>query len=92
MACMVVVLPSDMARAEQMPDEDELTRNIVLLASDYGHYGHRTITAMLYNNDFGGQTVVLVTLSSLQCAVVKCRSSDLVLHRISDNVAFRGNA
>jgi putative transposase len=33
------------------PDEDELTRNIVLIASDYGRYGYRRVTAML--NDSG---------------------------------------
>jgi transposase InsO family protein len=32
------------------PDEDELTRNIVLLASDYGRYGYRRIAAMLNDN------------------------------------------
>ena len=32
------------------PDEDELTRNIVLLASEYGRYGYRRIAAMLNDN------------------------------------------
>jgi transposase InsO family protein len=31
-------------------DEDELTRNIVLLASEYGRYGYRRIAAMLNDN------------------------------------------
>ena len=34
-----------------MPDEDELTRNIVLIAANYGRYGYRRVTAML--NDSG---------------------------------------
>jgi transposase InsO family protein len=29
------------------PDEDELTRNIVFLASEYGRYGYRRVTALL---------------------------------------------
>jgi len=33
------------------PDEDELTRNIVYLASAYGRYGYRRVTALL--NDSG---------------------------------------
>ena len=33
------------------PDEDELTRNIVFLASAYGRYGYRRVTALL--NDDG---------------------------------------
>jgi putative transposase len=33
------------------PDEDELTRNIVHLASEYGRYGYRRVTALL--NDSG---------------------------------------
>ncbi len=33
------------------PDEDELTRNIVLIASNYGRYGYRRVAAML--NDSG---------------------------------------
>jgi putative transposase len=33
------------------PDEDELTRNIVCLASEYGRYGYRRVTALL--NDSG---------------------------------------
>ena len=32
------------------PDEDELTRNIVLIASNYGRYGYRRVTAMLNNS------------------------------------------
>jgi putative transposase len=32
------------------PDEDELTRNIVLLASNYGRYGYRRVAAMLNDN------------------------------------------
>ena len=31
-------------------DEDELTRNIVYLASEYGRYGYRRVTAMLNKN------------------------------------------
>ena len=29
------------------PDENELTRNIILIASNYGRYGYRRVTAML---------------------------------------------
>lgn len=29
------------------PDEDGLTRNIVYLASEYGRYGYRRVTALL---------------------------------------------
>ena len=29
------------------PDEDELTRTIVFLASEYGRYGYRRVTALL---------------------------------------------
>jgi putative transposase len=29
------------------PDEDELTRNIIYLASEYGRYGYRRVTALL---------------------------------------------
>ena len=32
------------------PDEDELTRNIVYLASEYGRYGYRRVTALLNEN------------------------------------------
>lgn len=32
------------------PEEDELTRNIVCLASEYGRYGYRRVTTMLNKN------------------------------------------
>ena len=32
------------------PDEDELTRNIVYVASEYGRYGYRRVTALLNYN------------------------------------------
>lgn len=52
-ACRIVGQPRGTQRyvPTLKPDEDELTRNIVLLASDYGRYGYRRITAML--NDGG---------------------------------------
>ncbi len=52
-ACRIVGQPRGTQRyvPTQKPDEDELTRNIVYLASEYGRYGYRRITAML--NDGG---------------------------------------
>jgi putative transposase len=52
-ACRIVGQPRGTQRyvPTQRPDEEELTRNIVYLASEYGRYGYRRITAML--NDGG---------------------------------------
>ena len=52
-ACRIVGQPRGTQRyvPTLKPDEDELTRNIVLIASNYGRYGYRRVTAML--NDSG---------------------------------------
>ena len=52
-ACRIVGQPRGTQRyvPTLKPDEDELTRNIVLIASSYGRYGYRRVTAML--NDSG---------------------------------------
>ncbi|MEI8178859.1 IS3 family transposase [Aestuariivirga sp.] len=52
-ACRIVGQPRGTQRyvPTLRPDEDELTRNIVLIASNYGRYGYRRVTAML--NDSG---------------------------------------
>lgn len=52
-ACRIVGQPRGTQRYVPTckPDEDALTRNIVFLASEYGRYGYRRITAML--NDGG---------------------------------------
>jgi transposase InsO family protein len=48
-ACLVVKQPhgTQRYRPTQRNDEDELTRAIVTLASQYGRYGYRRITALL---------------------------------------------
>ena len=48
-ACWVVKQPrgTQRYRPTQREDEDELTRAIVTLASQYGRYGYRRITALL---------------------------------------------
>ena len=52
-ACRIVGQPRGTQRyvPALKPDEDELTRNIVYLASEYGRYGYRRVTALL--NDVG---------------------------------------
>ena len=52
-ACRIVGQPRGTQRyvPTLKPDEDELTRNIVRIASKYGGYGYRRVTAML--NDSG---------------------------------------
>ena len=52
-ACRIVGQPRGTQRyvPTAKPDEDELTRNIVYLASEYGRYGYRRVTALL---DDGG--------------------------------------
>ena len=52
-ACRIVGQPRGTRRyvPTLKPDEDELTRNIVLIAANYGRYGYRRVTAML--NDSG---------------------------------------
>jgi putative transposase len=51
-ACRIVGQPRGTQRyvPTLKPDEDELTRNIVLLASNYGRYGYRRVAAMLNEN------------------------------------------
>ena len=48
-ACRIVGQPRGTQRyvPTAKPDEDELTRNIVYLASEYGRYGYRRVTALL---------------------------------------------
>ncbi len=48
-ACLVVKQPrgTQRYRSTQRDDEEELTRAIVTLASQYGRYGYRRITALL---------------------------------------------
>lgn len=48
-ACRIVGQPRGTQRyvPTAKPDEDELTRNIVCLASEYGRYGYRRVTALL---------------------------------------------
>ena len=48
-ACRIVGQPRGTQRyiLTLKPDEDELTRAIVYLASEYGRYGYRRVTAML---------------------------------------------
>ena len=52
-ACRIVGQPRGTQRyvPTLKPDEDELTRNIIYLASEYGRYGYRRVTALL--NDSG---------------------------------------
>jgi hypothetical protein len=52
-ACRIVGQPRGTQRyvPTLKPDEDELTRNIVYLASEYGRYDYRRVTALL--NDSG---------------------------------------
>ena len=52
-ACRIVGQPRGTQRyvPTLKPDEDALTRNIVYLASEYGRYGYRRVTALL--NDVG---------------------------------------
>ena len=52
-ACRIVGQPRGTQRyvPAAKPDEDELTRNIVFLASEDGRYGYRRVTALL--NDGG---------------------------------------
>ena len=52
-ACRIVGQPRGTQRyvPTLRPDEDELTRNIIYLASEYGRYGYRRVTALL--NDGG---------------------------------------
>ena len=51
-ACRIVGQPRGTQRYVPTckPDEDELTRNVVYLASEYGRYGYRRVTAMLNEN------------------------------------------
>ena len=51
-ACRIVGQPRGTQRyvPTLKPDEDALTRNIVCLASEYGRYGYRRVTAMLNEN------------------------------------------
>lgn len=51
-ACRIVGQPRGTQRyvPTQRPDEVELTQNIVYLASEYGRYGYRRVTAMLNEN------------------------------------------
>jgi transposase InsO family protein len=48
-ACRIVGQPRGTQRyvPTARPDEDELTRNLVYLASEYGRYGYRRVTALL---------------------------------------------
>ena len=48
-ACRIVGQPRGTQRyvPTAKPDEDELTRNIVYAASEYGRYGYRRVTALL---------------------------------------------
>ena len=48
-ACRIVGQPRGTQRyvPTAKPDEDELTRNIVYVASEYGRYGYRRVTALL---------------------------------------------
>ena len=48
-ACRIVGQPRGTQRyvPTLKPDEDELTRDIVFLASEYGRYGYRRVTALL---------------------------------------------
>ena len=48
-ACRIVGQPRGTQRyvPTAKPDEDEATRNIVYLASEYGRYGYRRVTALL---------------------------------------------
>jgi putative transposase len=52
-ACRIVRQPRGTQRyvPTLRPDEDQLTRNIIYLASEYGRYGYRRVTALL--NDSG---------------------------------------
>jgi putative transposase len=52
-ACRIVGQPRGTQRyvPSLKPDEDELTRSIIYLASEYGRYGYRRVTALL--NDGG---------------------------------------
>ena len=64
-ACRIVGQPRGTQRyvPTQKPDEDELTRNIVFLASEYGRYGYRRETALLNDGgiDVGKDRVQLPT-------------------------------
>ena len=48
-ACRLVSQPRGTQRYQPTPreDEDELTKSIIVLASQYGRYGYRRITALL---------------------------------------------
>ena len=52
LACRIVGQPRGTQRylPALKPDEDDLTRNIVYLASEYGRYGYRRVTALLNEN------------------------------------------
>jgi putative transposase len=72
-ACRIVGQPLGTQRyvPTLKPDEDELTRNIVLIAANYGRYGYRRVTAML--NDSG----IMVGKDRVQLrALVRHRSED----------------
>jgi transposase InsO family protein len=49
-ACQLVSQPRGTQRYQptQWEDEDRLTRAIIVLASQYGRYGYRRITALLH--------------------------------------------
>ena len=51
-ACRIVGQPRGTQRyvPTLKPDEDELTRSIIYLASEYGRYGYRRVTALLNNS------------------------------------------
>ena len=74
-ACRIVGQPRGTQRyvPTAKPDEDELTRNIVYLASEYGRYGYRRVTALLNDGgiEVGRDRVQLPT--KLRFAVIWCR-------------------
>ena len=71
------------------PDEDERTRNIVLIASNYGRYGYRRVTAMLTLDAFNravreikavrGQELTLFDMKGAEVRYQTLGSSQCVL-------------